>query len=387
MPSGLQSSPGPVMRAAVFHGAGDVRVVARPVPVAAAGEVLVRVATVGICGTDAHEFAAGPRLYAVDQRHPVTGHVGPLAPGHEFSGTIEALGPGVVGPPVGTLVVCGAGISCGACRACRDGRTNLCSRYATIGIHRDGALAEFVAVPAETCVPAEGLRPDTAALAQPMAIASHAVRRGRARRGETAVVVGVGGIGVFLVHALHATGVHVVAVDLDASRLAVAAALGAELTIDASREDRATVLDGIEQHLRARGSSGPDVVLEVSGSAPGLDTAMALAGPGCRIVLVGIHGSPRELALARVTVEEMELLGTQAHVLAEDLQEAVRLLRARPDGWADVAPSVLPLDLLVEGGLAPMAEGRAPAIKTLIDPSVLAVRAADHHAVVEGGAL
>lgn len=103
---------------------------------------------------------------------PVTGHSGPMIPGHEIVGRVVAVGEAVNGFSEGALVVSGAGISCGRCPWCRRGRTNLCERYATVGLQRHGGLAEFVAVPAGTCVDVApyGLAPDVAALAQPMSI-------------------------------------------------------------------------------------------------------------------------------------------------------------------------------------------------------------------------
>src|SRR5690606_30982820 len=143
------------MIGAVFHGPGDVRIESRPDPVPGPGEALVRVARCGVCGSDAGEFADGPILSAP-----------PVVLGHEFVGTIEELGPGVDGPPPGATVVSGAGVSCGECRMCRRGRTNLCRRYATAGFQRDGGLAEFVAVPVSTLldVTGRGLPLDTLAL-------------------------------------------------------------------------------------------------------------------------------------------------------------------------------------------------------------------------------
>ena len=101
------------MRAAVYHGRGDIRVEDVPEPAAGPGELLLEVATVGICGTDVHEFTHGPVRYPVDQRHPVTGHLGPFIPGHELAGHVVAIGDGVDGFELGALVACGAGMNPG----------------------------------------------------------------------------------------------------------------------------------------------------------------------------------------------------------------------------------------------------------------------------------
>ena len=131
------------MRAAVYHGRGDVRVQDVPVPAISEDEILLEVTAVGICGTDAHEYAHGPTMFPIDAPHPVTGHSGPMIPGHEFAGRVAALGAGVDGLGVGDRVATGAGISCGECFPCRRGRSNLCRRYATLGLQRNGGLARF----------------------------------------------------------------------------------------------------------------------------------------------------------------------------------------------------------------------------------------------------
>lgn len=363
------------MRAARFHGAGqlrieDVRAPDDPGP----GEVLLRIATTGICGSDALEFRAGPVLVApLDVPHPVTGHLGPVTLGHEFAGEVVAVGPGVEHLAEGMLVACGAGMSCGTCRPCRAGRTQLCTTYATIGFHRDGGLAEYCLAPAEICFDTGpyGLTRDAAALAQPMAIAVHAARRGRVAHGDVAVVIGAGGIGCFLIHAAVRSGARVVVSDLDPDRLRIASALGAEHAVGAG---------GHLEHVLTATGLVPDVVFEVSGAAAALEQAIAIAPRGGRIVAVGVQKSPPPVDMRRVTLDELELIGTVAHAVRDDFPEALRLLAARPEGWSDVAPEVLPLELLVEEGVRPLAEGRSTRVKTLIGPSETARRASDARA-------
>src|SRR5579872_2104401 len=173
------------MRAAVYHGARDIRIEEVPQPEPPSGEILVRVHAGGICGTDASEFVAGPKMYPIDARHPMTGHSGPMIPGHEFSGRVEAIGEYVhTDLEPGDLVTTGASIWCGICAQCRAGRTSICGWHATLGLHRNGGFAEFVSVPAHILFRADPLSPDVAALTQPMAIAAHAVKRARPQDNE-----------------------------------------------------------------------------------------------------------------------------------------------------------------------------------------------------------
>lgn len=355
------------MRAAVMHARGRIELEEMPVPEPGPGELLLAVGAVGVCGTDAAEYAHGPSMFPLHQRHPVTGHLGPMIPGHEFGGTVVGTGKGVEGFEVGDVVASGAGISCGECRQCQEGMTNLCRRYATVGLSRHGALAEYVTTPATICVEVAswGLSTDTAALIQPMAIAHHAYRRGRPDEGRPVVVVGVGGVGTFLTYVAARSGAPVIAVDLDPQRLAVADSLGATRVVDPSREDLAQVVEDLGRL---------PVVYEATGTVAGLESAWAVLPPGTRLVAVGIQKAPHEIDLPGLTVGERELIGTNAHVAAVDLPAAVRLLAERDGGWSDIAPQVFPLERLVDEALQPLAEGRPRRIKTLFDPAGEAVR-------------
>lgn len=225
------------MQAAVLHGAGDLRIEEVPVPDPGPGELLLRVETVGICGTDASEYSHGPKLFPLDRRHLVTGHLGPLIPGHEFSGRVAGVGPGVEGFAEGELVASAGSAGCGSCVFCRSGRASRCARYWAVGLHRDGALAAYCTVPTTACTTVgTQLTADAAALAQPMSIAVHALRRGRVEGGEEVLVIGAGGIGAFVTYAATAAGCNVISVDRDQDRLDIASALGARDTALAGPE-------------------------------------------------------------------------------------------------------------------------------------------------------
>jgi (R,R)-butanediol dehydrogenase / meso-butanediol dehydrogenase / diacetyl reductase len=351
------------MRAAVMHGKGDIRIEDVPVATVLPGELLLEVTAVGVCGTDAAEWSNGPKLFPIETAHPVTGHLGPLIIGHEFAGTVVEVGDGVDPSWIGKLVAsCGAN-PCGVCAECTGGRSNICRRYSSVGLHRDGALAQYVSAPLASCVDvgALGLGPEEAALAQPMAIAVHSMRRANLKPGDVAIVQGVGGIGAFLIHALVDAGARVVAVDLAPERLEIAKDLGAHVTILAGTDDA-------KEQIAAEFADGIPVFFEVTGSDPGLQLAIELVPMGTQIVMVGIHKAPRTIDLARVTVRELSLIGTNAMVRETDFPDAARLVAERRGKWGDIAPEPLSIDELVEGALRPMSEGRPPAIKTLIRP-------------------
>jgi (R,R)-butanediol dehydrogenase/meso-butanediol dehydrogenase/diacetyl reductase len=357
------------MRAAVFHGNRDIRVEDVPEPRIGPGELLLEVHAVGVCGTDAAEFEHGPNMFPIDRSHRVTGHHGPLIPGHELAGRVVEVGPGADGFKVGDVVACGAGASCGKCQQCLRGKTNLCDSYWTVGLQRNGGLAQYCAVPASICIDVGlyGLTEDVAALAQPMSIAVHSMRQGRPQQAEAVVVIGAGGIGAFLTFALARSGFNTVVVELDVTRRNLATQLGATAVIAPEREVT------LKEQLQRLGVQ-PTVVYEVSGTASGLNAALTAVVLGGRLVVIGLQEHPREIDLRRLTLHEVEIIGTNAHVFAADMPEAVRLLAEQPSDWGSIAPVALSLDRLVEDAILPMVERRGTRVKSLIDPWAPATR-------------
>jgi (R,R)-butanediol dehydrogenase/meso-butanediol dehydrogenase/diacetyl reductase len=337
------------MRAVVLYGRDDIRLEEVPVPEPGPGEVRLRVETVGLCGTDLAELTNGPRQFPIETQHPVTGHLGPMIPGHEVSGRIDVSGPGVSGLHPGDLVATTGSWACGRCRHCGAGRRSRCVEHWTTGLHRDGALADYVIVPAGSCLPVGSMAPDTAVLAQPMSIGVHATRRGRIAAGELVLVIGIGGAGVFVTHAAVSAGCEVVAIDIDPGRLGIARSIG----VAAAMEAQAAPLP-----------PDVDVVFEVTGSAAGWQTAMSAMGPRTRLVPVGFQKQPFAFDFAALTLAEQEIIGTNGIDPPVDLPEAVRLLSLR--SWSDVAPTVRPLED-VPDVLHLMAVGDAP-IKSLVSP-------------------
>jgi threonine dehydrogenase-like Zn-dependent dehydrogenase len=332
------------MRAAVYRGPGELCIeqVAEPGD-PGAGEIIVRVSRAAICGTDSAEWAHGPLL-----AQP------PVILGHEFTGVVEALGDGVSGVSIGDRVVSGAGISCGECEWCEAGRTNLCARYRTIGLHVDGALAQYARTPAGICLAVpETVSDDAAAVAQPLAVALHAVRRSGLRAGQSCAVIGIGGIGAFVVAAARAAGAApLVALDIDEARLQTALRLGATTTVDA----RGRELD--QAILQAVGPDGADVVIEATGVPGAPAAAISAAKRGGRVLIVGLQSAPRELDLLSMAVREVELATTLAHVCDVDLPAALELL-SDTDLAEVVTDRVIGLDDLLEDGIKPLAAGAA----------------------------
>jgi len=341
------------VRAAVFHGPRDVRVenVADP-GAPAPDDVVLQVLRAAICGTDASEWDHGPVLCRPG-----------VVLGHEFVGRVVDVGGDVTGIRAGDRVVSGAGISCGHCFWCLRGRTNLCAEYRTLGLQVDGGLAEYVTSPASTCrIVPDACDDDAAAMTQPLAVALHALSRVAQAPDESVAIIGAGGIGSFIIAGASRRAVEerVVAVDIDADRLATAVALGADGTADATGRDLSELL------LELSGGDGFDVVIEASGAPLAPAAALAGARRGGRVLLVGLHGAPRELDLTGTIVREIDIFTTVAHVYDTDIPAALELL-AETDVAAVTAGARIPLDSLVEDGLRPLAERRAPG-KILVSP-------------------
>ncbi len=265
-------------------------------------DVLVRVRACGICGSDVHGMDG-----STGRRRP------PIIMGHEAAGEIAEVGKAVSGWSPGERVTFDSTIYCGRCWHCRRGEVNLCDERRVLGVscedyRRDGAFAEFVAVPERVLYRLPGrVSFEQAALVEPLSVALHAVRRARVDLGESAVVVGTGMVGLLVVQAVRAAGAGtVVAVDVSPRRLELAVQLGADCALDARSSDAARRIREIA------GGRGADVAFEVVGTSEALATAVASLRKGGRLALVG-NVSPRaELPLQAAVTREISLFGSCA---------------------------------------------------------------------------
>jgi L-iditol 2-dehydrogenase len=281
------------MRAAVLRGPKDVVLEERPRPQPGPGEVLVRVLSVGVCGSDTHYYDHGRIGRFVVEA--------PLILGHEASGVVAERGAGVAGLAVGQRVSIEPGVPDLTCRYCLSGRYNLCPNmrfFATPPV--DGAFAEFVAVHAAFAHPVpSNISDDAAALLEPLSVGVWACRKGQVTGGSRVLVTGAGPIGLVCVQTAVAFGAtEVVVSDVNPRRLALARELGATAVLDA-RERSVTSLD-----------RPPEVLLECSGHPPAIGEAIRALDRAGRAVLVGMGGDEIPLPLSVVQERELELTGT-----------------------------------------------------------------------------
>jgi len=350
------------MIAAVYHAAGDVRIEERDIPTPSSGEALIRVLRSGMCGTDASEFKSGPKIFATQVKHPISGHHGPMILGHEFIGEIIGeVDPGS-GFATGDVVASGAGISCGQCRRCTEMRTNLCEKYVTLGLNRDGGMAEYVAVPTSTLVKIpEGLSLDAAGIAQPLAVGLHAARRAGVRENDRVLLIGAGAIGTFVLAGLkNLVKAEVTVLDFGGSRLERAARLGADHTVE--------VGDNAEADIRKIfGDTGPDVVIEASGAPGQLQFAIGLVKRGGNILQVGLPSAKQEIDVHKIVMSEINIQTTLAHVCDQDLGLALEILGSTTLA-AELIEGVYPLSEITNQ-LELLGSGKIQG-KVLFDPSI-----------------
>ncbi len=283
------------MRAVVMRGAGRVELadVERPQP--GPGEALLRVGYCGICGSDLEAFHTG--MYEAG-----------LVIGHEFAGTIAALGPGVTGWQVGERVVVSDAIPCHECAPCCEGRLDACQALTMVGVTHNGGLAEYV------CVPVRGLHRlprdvslRQGALVEPLAVALTAVRRSRLRIGDRALVMGAGPIGLLTLQSALVAGARMVAVtEVEPARADVARRLGARAVLDPARDNIGVALAGLTD------GAGPDVVYVCTGAPEPFREAISLVRKGGQVFVVGLCVAPVEADFMSVAMGDLCIEGSLA---------------------------------------------------------------------------
>lgn len=295
------------------------------------GEVLIRVAACGICGSDVHGYdgSSGRRIP-------------PLVMGHEAAGVIAAVGEGVTGLSEGHRVTVDSTVYCGECPNCRRGDVNLCDRREVLGVscgdyRRAGAFAEFVAVPARIVhrLP-DNLAFHEAALLEAVAVALHAVSLTKVEAGSSALVVGAGTIGLLLQQALHVAGcARVFVADPDSTRLALSRQLGATQTIS----ENVTA-----ETLKLTNGIGVDLVVEAVGKTESIATSIGCVRKGGTVILVGNITPEIKLPLQKVVARQLRLQGSCAS--AGEYPRAIELMAS---GQIQVKPLITAVAPLAEG--------------------------------------
>jgi L-idonate 5-dehydrogenase len=320
------------MRALVIHKARDLRIEEREPETPGPGQVGIRLATGGICGSDLHYYNHGG-FGAVRLREP-------MILGHEVSGFVCDLGEGVTGLSRGDLVAVSPSRPCGHCGYCLRALPNHCEHMRFYGSampfpHVQGAFRDYLVADASQCVKADRLTPGEAAMAEPFSVCLHATRRAGEMLGKRVLITGSGPIGALCVLAARVAGAaEIVVTDLSATVLAYASAIGADRTVDVAENP-----DGLAEDQKGKGSF--DVLYECSGAASALASGIAALRPRGVILQLGLGGD-MQVPMQSITAKELDLRGSfRFH---EEFATAVALMRR---GAVDVRPLIshtLPLD-------------------------------------------
>ncbi|NKQ56145.1 zinc-binding dehydrogenase [Amycolatopsis sp. K13G38] len=338
------------MRAWVFHGKKDVRLEELPEPEPGPGEVAVRIAYNGICGTDLHEYFHGPLFIPVHEANPVTGHRGPLTLGHEASGTVSALGEGVQDVAIGQQVALEPVIR----RPGDEHHYNLGAAF--YGVMAPGFLADTAVVQrsAVHSLPS-GVSLLEGALTEPLAVAWHAAARTRLTSGQTAVVFGGGPIGLGTALSLRARGVdRLLIVEPSASRRAMLDKLGLS-SIDPGA-------DGFAAQLAAFAGTGADAVVDAAGVPDAVAAGIDVLGPHGRMVIVAAHLAPVSIDTNQLLMAERTITGSMGY--RDDFPDVLRQQAAGTfptETWVEV----IPFEQLVPRGFDQLDSGRA--VKVLVE--------------------
>jgi len=340
---------GRTIKAAVLHGIEDLRIEDIPMPtITRDDDVLVKVDSVGICGSDVHYYAHGRIGSAVVTE--------PIILGHEPAGTVVELGEGVSAPAAGTRVAVEPGWPCGECEFCRRGRYNICRSIRFLGMPpgNSGAYCEYITAPAEFVFPIpDSMSIEHGSMIEPLAVGLHAVELAGVRPDYTAAVLGEGSIGLFTTRCTKLAGaLTIYATDLLDFRLEAARHQGADVTVNAAETDPVAAI------LDATDGRGVDVVFEAAGAPETPQQAIDIAVPGGVIVMIGIcpeqpvktditearrkelvvrhcrrfcHDFPRAISLAAAGVVDMGRVGTHRFGL-DDIAEGFEIVKNCRDG-------------------------------------------------------
>lgn len=297
------------MKAIILTEPGQARMAEVAKPSAGPGQALLKVRRVGLCGSDLNSFRG---------RNPMVSF--PRIPGHEVAATIVEMSVAHPALAVGMDVTLSPYTNCGECVSCRRGRPNACEFNQTLGVQRDGALTEFISIPLERLFAAK-LSLDELCLVEPLTVGFHAAARGRVATGETAVVIGCGGVGLGAIAGAAFRGARTVAVDVDDAKLAIARRAGAAHTVHVERENLGAALRELT------GGQGPDVIVEAVGTPATFRAAVEEVAYTGRVVYIGYAKEPVCYETRLFVQKELDILGTR-NAQPDDFHQVIAMLEA-----------------------------------------------------------
>ncbi len=314
------------MKALCIPGKGVLSMIDIPDAVPGPEDVLLKPLFVGFCGSDLNTFRGGNAMAKEN-----------VIPGHEIGAEIVSVGSAV--PPVfkpGMTVTVNPYTSCGVCPSCRNSRPNACADNETLGVQRDGAMRDYIAVPWQKIIPAEGLGPMECALVEPMSVGFHAVSRAGVTDSDTVMVIGCGMVGLGAVVRASLRGACVIAADIDDGKLSLAREMGASFALN-------TMSPSFHEELSAlTGGDGPSVVIEAVGSPVTYRMAVDEVSFTGRVICIGYSKSEVSFQTGLFVKKELDIRGSR-NALPSDFEAVIRYMKR----------GVCPVDRLVSAVVKP----------------------------------
>ncbi|GAA5935896.1 hypothetical protein JCM1841_005832 [Sporobolomyces salmonicolor] len=359
------------MRSALYYGKGDIRIEKVPLPQIKAGMVRVKVAWCGICGTDLHEYEAGPILCPTTEKpHPITGCGSPVCLGHEFSGIVDAVGSGLESDwNVGDRVVIESVISCHSCYACSIGCGNACHSLGFVGLSTSpsvgGGLSEyFLSLPEYLHKLPDSVSLKAGAMCEPLAVAMHAVKRSGFRKGMSALVCGAGPIGCFIIKVLVAQGASlIITSEPSSTRRAVASKAGSHHVLDPLSTDVARTV----KELAGAVENGVDVAFEAAAVGSAFTAALNSVKTRGTVLNVSVWSKPAQIDMNQLVFGEKAILGASCY--RDDHPATIGALADKRIDLEGFVTATIKLDDLVAKGFRELIHNNEQHVKILVSPS------------------
>jgi threonine dehydrogenase-like Zn-dependent dehydrogenase len=314
------------MKAVVVHEPGKATLADIPEPSNTSGETLLQIRMIGLCGTDLNTFRG---------RNPLVTF--PRVLGHEVAATILHAGNELSNDlREGSAVTLAPYTACGQCASCLRGRPNACTSNQTLGVQRDGALTERIAIPAEKLYGAN-LSFKELCLVEPLTVGFHAATRGRVTKHDIVAVFGCGGVGLGAISASAFHGARVIAIDMDDAKLEIARKAGATELIHSSHEDLHSRLSKLTD------GRGPDCIIEAIGLAHTFRASVEEVAFTGRVVYIGYAKEPVAYETSLFVQKELDILGSR-NALPNDFREVIRMLEERSFPVDDVVSAIVPIE-------------------------------------------
>jgi (R,R)-butanediol dehydrogenase/meso-butanediol dehydrogenase/diacetyl reductase len=334
------------MKAFRYYGGNNMKLEDIPEPTPTSGQVKIKIRWCGICGSDVHEYKAGPLIIPVSKPHPLTGKMAPITGGHEFSGDVVEVGGDVKGVVVGDRVSVRPTRPCYKCHYCKKGMHIQCNMLGTIGLADDGGFAEYVVVPEDNVckLPSEATY-EMGAFAEPLATAVHAMNRGKMRPGAEVVVIGGGPIGLLTMQTALACGAaKVIVLEMLPQRIELAKKLGASMVLNPADGDPGKTIAKMTEGRRA------DIVFECAGPPQAMLSAVNVCSKGGTIVEVGVMTETCNFSFLNLLAREQSIITCQGY-LQDEFATALSLLASGRVKCDEMISAKIKLDDILEKGI------------------------------------